>query len=62
MATARKTTKSTEPAEKKAYAVLSRLDHDGETYLPGDTVELTEDEAGVLVTLGVLAAADAAKA
>jgi hypothetical protein len=31
------------------YEVTSRLDHDGETYLPGDTVALTEAQAAPLL-------------
>lgn len=31
----------TEDTETATYAVLSRLRHDGERYVPGDTVDLT---------------------
>jgi hypothetical protein len=36
-------------AEKFSYTVRSRLDHDGETYEPGSTVELTEAQAAPML-------------
>lgn len=38
-----------EDAPKAEYEVLSRLDHDGETYLPGSTVQLTDAQAAPLI-------------
>jgi len=50
MATAAKTaeTKSAKGATAE-FEVVSRLDHGGETYMPGDTVELTEAQALPLI-------------
>lgn len=36
-------------AKTADYKVLSRLDHDGETYMPGKTVTLTEEQAKPLL-------------
>lgn len=52
MATADKTTVSKTATAKAATAefqVVSRLEHNGDTYMPGDTVELTEAEALPLI-------------
>lgn len=53
MATAADKTAETKGAKTKAataeFTVVSRLDFDGETYMPGDTVELTEAQALPLI-------------
>ena len=52
MATAASATegkKTTAKAATAQFEVVSRLDHGGETYMPGDTVELTEAEALPLI-------------
>lgn len=52
MATAANTAESKKTTAKSATAqfeVVSRLEHDGETYMPGDTVELTEAQALPLI-------------
>lgn len=54
-----KTKPNAKPETRAQHEVLSRLDHDGETYLPGDTVELASSQAKELVALGVVAPAKA---
>ena len=39
----------------QAYLVISRLDHDGESFAPGDTVELTQAQAAPLLGQAVAA-------
>ena len=36
------------------HPVLDTLDHDRKRHLPGDTVELTEEQAAPLLALGVV--------
>lgn len=43
---------------KKEYVVLSRLLHDNDLYLPGDVVELTQEDALPLLMVGVVRQAD----
>lgn len=46
-----KSAETSKPKETSTseYEVLSRLDHDGETYLPGSTVQLTDAQAAPLI-------------
>ncbi len=46
----------TEVAEppKPVYPVISPLLHDGTTYQPGDTVQLTDELASTLLAFGVI--------
>jgi hypothetical protein len=37
------------------YPVLKRLRHDGESYGPGETIELDDGQAAGLITAGVIA-------
>lgn len=53
MATAKKT-KAQERGELAPYAVLSRLDHDCEIYMPGDRVELDSATARPLLDVKVI--------
>lgn len=51
-----------EPAELVDCAVLSPLQHDGETYAIGDSVSLTPAQAEELAAAGIVALPKPAKA
>lgn len=45
MATTRKRSVAAEPGTTASFEVLSNLSLDNETYAPGETVDLTEEQA-----------------
>jgi hypothetical protein len=49
-------------AALKSYTVVSELDHDGERFEAGDSVELTAAEAAPLIKYGVVVDAEASAA
>ena len=56
MATKNKRQAAQDAGDETTYEVLSRLQHDGETYAPGDTVVLDAVAAEPLVKINVVRA------
>lgn len=49
-------------AETKTYTVLDPVDHDGQPYAVGDSIELDEGAAPALLAAGVVGGGTSAKA
>ena len=51
----KKTEPAVDPGPTAEYKVLHRLKHDGDNYLRGEYIELTEAEAKTLLSFGAIA-------